>query len=176
MGIPTIPFTTSNDGAYPITSLKGVLVDSRFTESRDETGETLIPPSLQDFAKTFVDDLHSVLGLDIDVSIGDESTSDTIFLTLGDPSKYTDASGSLTSEGYTLSVNSSGVVISGASPLGVWWGTRTILQQAVLSNGSLSYGEAYDAPGWKTRGMMLDAARHYYPPEARISSIRCEFE
>ncbi|KAI0115036.1 glycoside hydrolase family 20 protein [Daldinia grandis] len=165
VGIPTVPFTTSNDGVYPIASLKGVLVDSKFTESRDETGETLIPPSLQDFAKTFVDDLHSVLGLDIDVSIGDEFTSDTIFLTLGDPSRYTDASGSLTSEGYTLSVNSSGVVISGASPLGVWWGTRTILQQAILSDGSLSYGEAEDAPGWKTRGMMLDAARHYYPPE-----------
>ncbi|KAI1661666.1 glycoside hydrolase family 20 protein [Daldinia decipiens] len=165
VGIPTVPFTISSNGAYPIASLKGVLVDSKFAQSRDETGETLIPPSLQDFAKTFVDDLHSVLGLDIGVSVGEKSTSDTIFLTLGDPSKYTDASDSPTSEGYTLSVNSSGVVISGASPLGVWWGTRTILQQAVLSNGSLSYGETDDAPGWKTRGMILDAARHYYPPE-----------
>ncbi|KAI8966811.1 glycoside hydrolase family 20 protein [Daldinia sp. FL1419] len=165
IGIPAVPFTVSNDETYPIESLKGVLVDSKYAGSRDETGETLIPPSLQDFAKTFVEDLQSILGIDVDISVGDEATPDTIFLTLGDPGKYTDASGSQTAEGYTLSVDSSGAVISGASPLGVWWGTRTVLQQAVLSNGTLPYGEADDAPGWKTRGMMLDAARHYYPPE-----------
>ncbi|KAI1464703.1 glycoside hydrolase family 20 protein [Daldinia caldariorum] len=165
IGIPTVPFTSSDEGSYPISSLRGVLVDSKLAESRDESGETLIPPSLQEFAKTFADDLHDVLGLDISVSPSDEPISDTVFLTLGDPSKYTDVKGSQTSEGYTLSVDSSGIVITGASPLGVWWGTRTVLQQAVLSNGSLSYGEADDAPGWRTRGMALDAARHYYPPE-----------
>ncbi|KAK6950378.1 hypothetical protein Daesc_008705 [Daldinia eschscholtzii] len=151
---------------YRYNNKPATLSDSKFAESRDDTGETLIPPTLQDFANTFVDDLQDVLGLELSISVSNESASDTIFLTLGDPSKYTDASGSQTSEGYTLSVDSSGVVISGASPLGVWWGTRTVLQQAVLFNGSLSYGEADDAPGWKTRGMMLDAARHYYPPES----------
>ncbi|KAI0138750.1 glycoside hydrolase family 20 protein [Hypoxylon sp. NC0597] len=165
VGIPTVPFNSSDSGSYPIKSVKALVVDSQYAESRDEAGETLIPPSLQDFAKTFAEDLHNTLDFDVGVSIGKEPTSDVIFLTLGDPGKYTDASGALTSEGYTLSVNSSGIFISGASPLGVWWGTRTVLQQAVLSNGSLPYGEAVDVPGWKIRGMMLDAARHYYPPE-----------
>ncbi|KAI2471485.1 glycoside hydrolase family 20 protein [Annulohypoxylon bovei var. microspora] len=165
VGIPVVPFTTSDSGTYSIKSLKSLVVDSKYAESRDETGETLIPPSLQDFAKTFLDDLHSTLDLDIDTSIAEEPPSDAIFLTLGDSSKYTDASGAQTSEGYTLSVNASGIVISGASPLGVWWGTRTVLQQAILANGSLGYGEADDAPGWGIRGMMLDAGRHYYPPE-----------
>ncbi|OTA93274.1 glycoside hydrolase family 20 protein [Hypoxylon sp. CO27-5] len=165
VGIPTIPFDSSSSESYPIKSIKALVVDSQYAESRDEAGETLIPPSLQDFAKTFAEDLHNTLDVDIGVSIGKEPTLDVIFLTLGDPGKYTDASGAQTSEGYTLSINSSGIFISGASPLGVWWGTRTVLQQAVLSNGSLPYGEVVDAPGWKIRGMMLDAARHYYPPE-----------
>ncbi|KAI1393607.1 glycoside hydrolase family 20 protein [Hypoxylon trugodes] len=165
VGIPTIPFTTSSDGSYSISSLKSLVVDSKFSENRDETGETLIPPTLKDFAETFADDLHNTLNLDIDVSTGDEPTSDAIFLTLGDPIKYTDVAGAQTSEGYTLSINSSSIIISGASPLGAWWGTRTVLQQAILSNGSLPYGQADGAPGWKIRGMMLDAARHYYPSE-----------
>ncbi|KAI0180225.1 glycoside hydrolase family 20 protein [Hypoxylon sp. FL1284] len=165
VGIPTVPFTTSGDGAYSVTSLKALVVDSNFAESRDETGETLIPPTLQDFAKTFAADLSSVLDLDISLSNANEATQDSIFLTLGEPSKYVDVTGAPTAEGYTLSVNSSGIVISGASPLGAWWGTRTILQQALLSNSSIPYGEGDDAPGWRTRGMMLDAGRHYYPPE-----------
>ncbi|KAI1094386.1 glycoside hydrolase family 20 protein [Rostrohypoxylon terebratum] len=168
VGIPVVPFnplSTSDDGNYSIKSLKKLVVDSRYLESRDETGETLIPPSLHDFAKTFLDDLHSTLNLDLEISIGEKPGPDSIFLTLGDPTNYTDVSGALTSEGYSLSVDSDGIVITGASPLGAWWGTRTVLQQAILSNGSLAYGEADDAPGWGIRGMMLDAGRHYYPPE-----------
>ncbi|KAI0006909.1 glycoside hydrolase family 20 protein [Xylariaceae sp. FL0662B] len=166
VGIPAVPFTVSNDGAYSITSLKSLVVDSKFADSRDESGDTLIPPSLQDFAKTFADDLRSALDIDISTSVGNEAASDSIFLTLGDPNDYKDVTGARTAEGYTLSVSSSGITISGASALGAWWGSRTVLQQAILSSGSaLPYGEGRDAPGWGIRGMMLDAARHYYPPE-----------
>ncbi|KAI5864562.1 glycoside hydrolase family 20 protein [Durotheca rogersii] len=164
-GIPVAPFTPSNGGTYKISSLRALVVDSKFAQSRDETGETLIPPTLREFAETFADDLRGTLAADIDVSDAEKPPWDTIFLTLGDASKYTDAAGAQTSEGYTLSVDSSGIVISGASPLGVWWGTRTVLQQAILFNGSVPYGVGDDAPGWKTRGMMLDVARHFYPPE-----------
>lgn len=171
VGIPVVPFgplTTSDDGNYSIKSLKTLVVDSKYFESRDETGETLIPPSLQDFANTFLNDLRT-LDLNLDISIDEEPGPDSIFLTLGDPRKYTDVSGALTSEGYSLSVDAYGIIITGASPLGAWWGTRTVLQQAILSNGSLAYGEADDAPGWGIRGMMLDAGRHYYPPEVCVS-------
>ncbi|KAI0593498.1 beta-hexosaminidase [Biscogniauxia sp. FL1348] len=164
-GIPTVPFTASSDGSYSVAALKSIVVDTTFAEYRDETGETLIPPSLQDFAQVFTADLNITLGADLSLLNADEAPSDSVFLTLDDPSKYTDVSGAPTSEGYTLSVSSSGIVISGASPLGAWWGTRTLLQQAILLNGSLPFGEAVDAPGWGIRGMMLDAARHYYPPE-----------
>ncbi|KAI1500420.1 beta-hexosaminidase [Biscogniauxia marginata] len=164
-GIPTVPFTPSSDGSYSVAALKSLVVNFAFADSRDETGETLIPPSLQDFAEVFAKDLDITLGVDVSVSNADEAPPDSIFLTLGNLSEYTDASGAPTSEGYTLSISSSGIIISGASALGAWWGTRTFIQQAILSDGSLPYGEAVDAPGWSTRGMMLDAARHYYPPE-----------
>ncbi|KAH8891925.1 glycoside hydrolase, partial [Thozetella sp. PMI_491] len=83
---------------------------------------------------------------------------------------YLDAAGRETSEGYTIATSPSGITIAGASPLGVWWGTRTILQQGVLSLASsgvpsVPYGSGVDVPGWSARGMMLDAARHYYPPD-----------
>ncbi|KAI1337873.1 glycoside hydrolase family 20 protein [Xylariaceae sp. FL0016] len=165
VGIPTVPYTVSGDDSYTISSLKSLIVDSSYATSRDEAGETLIPPSLHDFANTFADDLYITLRLNLSISIASEATDDSIFLTIGDSDEYTYASGAQTSEGYTLSVSSSGITITGASALGAWWGTRTILQQSILSYGTIPYGKGLDAPGWGIRGMMLDAARHYYPPE-----------
>ncbi|KAK7755387.1 hypothetical protein SLS62_002614 [Diatrype stigma] len=170
VGIPKTPFISSGEGVYSISGLKGLVVDSQYSDFRDEAGETLIPPTLSDFASTFAGDLKSVLDIDLDVSTADVAPPDAIFLTVNESAEYVGASGAATSEGYTLTVSPSGVVISGASPLGAWWGTRTVLQQAILSkDGSIPYGEAKDAPGWGIRGMMLDAARHYYPPEVRSS-------
>ena len=127
----------------------------------------MIPPTLQDFACTFAGDLDSVLGIHVDVEESDSAGSDSIFLTLGDKKDYTDAADRFTSEGYTLITNNSGIYIVGASPLGVWWGTRTVFQQAVLHHDSpaIPYGMGKDSPGWGERGMMLDAGRHYYPKE-----------
>lgn len=170
MGIPKAPFLGSGGGFYSISGAKGLVVDSQCSNSRDEAGETLIPPTLNDFANTFAGDVKSVLNIDLDVSTADVAPPDAIFLTVNQSAEYLSASGASTSEGYTLTVSSSGVVISGASPLGAWWGTRTVLQQAILSeSGYIPYGEVKDAPGWGIRGMMLDAARHYYPPEVRSS-------
>lgn len=171
VGIPKTPFISSGDGVYSISGLSGLVVDSQYSDFRDETGETLIPPTLNDFANTFAGDLQSVLDIELEVSIADTAQPDSIFLTMNETAEYLSASGATTSEGYTLTVSPSGVVISGASPLGAWWGTRTVLQQAILSKGSIPYGEATDAPGWGIRGMMLDAARHYYPPEVRLAII-----
>lgn len=129
--------------------------------------DTLIPPSLFEFASTFAEDLSSIFDINATVVNGSSisNTTDSVFLTLGEASNYINASGDPSSEGYTLSVTTSGVVITGASPLGVWWGSRTVLQQAALNDGSISIGSGDDTPGWATRGMMLDAGRHFYPKE-----------
>ncbi|KAK8132055.1 hypothetical protein PG999_000228 [Apiospora kogelbergensis] len=168
VGIPTVPFQAAGEGQLALGSLKSIIVDTRFDDARDEQGETLIPPTLHEFAEVFAADLKDALDLELQLSNATDAGQGAIFLTLGESTdEYLDAAGAPTSEGYTLSVSADGITLRGASPLGVWWGTRTILQQAILgkAGASLPYGEVHDAPGWATRGMMLDAGRHYYPPE-----------
>lgn len=67
-----------------------------------------------------------------------------------------------------MSTDTHGVTVTGASPLGAWWATRSILQQALLHNGSIPIGTGTDSPGWGTRGMMLDCGRHFYPKDFLI--------
>lgn len=52
--------------------------------------------------------------------------------------------------------------ISGASPEGLFWGTRTLLQQ-LCKTGELKAGKILDYPDFPSRGFMLDAGRKYIP-------------
>jgi hexosaminidase len=163
-----VPYTVSpGKEQYGLNSLKGIVVDAQFANSTDQNGETLIPPTLFQFATTFAADLHAIAGVEVPVTNGTVSSSQdsVVFLTLGDEFGYTDIGGRISSEAYELTTNASGIFIKGSSPLGVWWGTRTILQQAVLNNNSMPYGSGLDVPGWPVRGMMLDAGRHFYPKD-----------
>lgn len=178
VGIPTVPFSKSSSGGFfELHNVGSIVVDSRFANATDTHGATLIPPTLYEFASTFADDINGYLKAErqqdkrsphIGVEIGpQQATSDSqpiIHLTLGNSSDFLDAAGRETSEGYSLSVTPSAVTITGASPLGVWWGTRSVLQQAALNNGKLAVGSGTDSPGWGIRGAFLDAGRHYYPP------------
>lgn len=154
-----------SEGTYDLSNIQTIVVDAQYASSVDDSMSTLIPPTLLEFAQTFAADLSTIYNIDAEVVNGTDSTAGSIFLTVGDSSLYLDASGEPSSEGYSLSVTSDAITITGASPLGAWWGTRTILQQATLSNGSVPLGSGMDTPGWATRGMMLDAARHFYPKE-----------
>jgi hexosaminidase len=146
--------------------LKSVIVDAEFQNAVNTEGETLIPPTLLQFSKIFAADLSSTLAVNAPVIVGKSASKDSIFLTIGNSSEYLDAAGRPTSEGYSLKVTSEGITVTGASPLGAWWATRSILQQAVLDDGmNLDVGSATDAPGWGIRGTFLDCGRHYYPPE-----------
>ncbi|KAF2265553.1 glycoside hydrolase [Lojkania enalia] len=162
LGIPTLPFTAA-DGQFRLRDTSSIVVDVRFAKSVNNAGETLVPPTLEDFARTFARDLVEV-GVETPVRLSENPENRSLFLTLTNTSDYRDAAGRPSSEGYTLTVSSSGINITGASPLGVWWGTRTILQQAILFKGLIPWGVSKDTPGWGTRGMMLDVGRHYYPP------------
>lgn len=164
-----MPFDeTAKSASFSLKQLSSIVVDVEYQHSTDTKGETLIPPTLLDFASTFGDDLSPVLGFQIPITTAKTSTTKSIYLTLGEPGDYLDVAGRPTSEGYTIKVTIDGITITGASPLGVWWGTRSILQQAVLQNLDFSTGSGVDAPGWSTRGIMLDCGRHYYPPEFLI--------
>ena len=139
------------------------MVDGRFTNATDTTGETLIPPTLGSFAQTFSEDLASSLGLDVPVQQGSKAATDSIFLTIGNPDDFKDVAGRNTAEGYTLAVTSDGITITGASPLGAWWATRSILQQATLGDSELPYGSGTNSPGWKNRGMMVGTPVLQFP-------------
>lgn len=168
-GIPTTPFNRSGNDVYPLHRVKHLIVDSRFAQNRDTSGLTLIPPTLRDFAGTFAQDLSDTVGVHPTiVEASSRGDRDTIFLTLSnDKDAYLDATGRPTAEGYTITTDASGIIVSGASPLGAWWGTRTILQQAELLGGA-PVGTGVDAPGWSERGMMLDCGRHFYPKQFLI--------
>lgn len=155
IGVPTVPFTTSSSGAYDISKTDSVVVDNSFSNVTDTEGWTLIPPTLSDFASTFAQDLNSIVHQAIGVQSGEHAREWSIFLTLENSTDYVDAAGRWTSEAYTLDVQLDRIIISGASPLGVWWGTRSLLQQVVLNNGSIPIGSGIDSPGWNTRGIFV---------------------
>lgn len=105
-------------------------------------------------AQVFAADLEDVLGRKVKlVSAGDKA--DISFSLI--------KGGSLGREGYRLAVNSGGVRIGAATPTGLFWGTRTLLQMLRQTPGSVPCGTAVDFPRYPVRGFMLDIARTPYP-------------
>jgi hexosaminidase len=136
--------------------LQSIVVDSRYARTVDNDGQTLIPPTLAQFAQTFQEDLGSTLGIELPIVQSTQAHINSIFLTLDQANTtFVDTAGRHTSEGYLLSVDSNGVTIAGASPLGTWWGTRSLLQIAALGKLSIAQGSGVDAPGWANRGFMV---------------------
>lgn len=152
LGLPTVPFV-EDGGHLDLSKLGRIVVDVQHCDSADTTGHTLIPPTLLEFANTFASDLEAT-GRNTSVVAGDHAESGSIFLTVGNSSEFVDAAGRWTAEAYTLNVTDDRVIITGASPLGAWWATRSIFQQRAL-NGTIATGHGVDAPGWGTRGIMV---------------------
>jgi hexosaminidase len=152
LGLPTVPFV-EDGGHFNFSKLDRIIVDVEHCDSADTTGHTLIPPTLLEFANTFASDLEAAEG-HTEVVAGDHSEDGSIFLTIGNSSEFVDAAGRWTAEAYTLNVTDDRIIITGASPLGAWWATRSIFQQRAL-NGTIATGYGVDAPGWGTRGIMV---------------------
>lgn len=168
---PQIPslasFTPSSGGVFELSSTIQIVVDS---ESANRGA-----PSLLDFANTFRDDLKETvpyvklaLVLFSTSEPGHASPVPTIHLTLDPSAQFNLYNGQPTEEGYRFQVTQNSYVIAASAPIGVWWGTRTLLQQAAISLAqgaktvSFSAGQGFDSPGWEVRGFMLDAGRHWF--------------
>lgn len=155
MTIPVTPFVQSGLDRYSLHSLTSIVVDHRHAHEIDTEGQTLIPPTLAEFAQTLQSDLEESLGLKLPLNFGRVGCKHAISITVDKHNKeFFDAAGRTTSEGYKLTVDQNGILITGASPLGAWWGTRSLIQAAVTNQLRLPYGFAVDAPGWSTRGVM----------------------
>ncbi|KAH7886681.1 glycoside hydrolase superfamily [Phlebopus sp. FC_14] len=174
--IPQIPSLQSfipaaSPERFELTSATQILVDARYASSRSSQPSGL---TLLDFARTFHKDLEELTLFPlppvraVPLNTSDQHNHPTIVLTLDQTNKHTLYSGAITDEGYDLTISNSSFVVSGSGSIGVWWGTRTLLQQLVLSgktpDGTYKFpvGSGRDSPGWEVRGFMLDAGRHWY--------------
>ncbi|MHA8059362.1 beta-N-acetylhexosaminidase [Aquirufa nivalisilvae] len=78
----------------------------------------------------------------------------------------------LGNEGYTLTVNAKGVVITANKPAGIFYGIQSLIQlmpkeieskQAVSkSSWKIPFAQITDYPRFAWRGLMLDVARHFF--------------
>lgn len=158
-GLPTVPFTASGGGTFDLAQLNKIVVDTEYADAKDTDGWTLIPPSLLAFAETFAADMAAISPSvpAISVECEKQAAAGQVFLTVANNSDFRDAADRWTSEAYAINVTSTGVIITGASPLGVWWGTRSLLQQAALHDGRIETGYGVDSPGWGTRGIFVSS-------------------
>lgn len=133
---------------------------------RDQNGLTLIPPSGLEFARTLRDDLQEITNSSWQIRTVKQPPKQAsgVFLSRSQtPSDFTYEDGTTTEEGYELIVEHHRVSIQGSGARGMWWGTRTLLQQLMLSpHASIPAGRVKDAPAYATRGFMLDAGRKWY--------------
>jgi hexosaminidase len=159
--------SNSSSGFSIEQSSKTIYIQSSFADHADTEGLTLIPPTTFEFAEIFREDISQLLGTNWTLERVDELPSSGILLGAfrEDASQLTYENGEPTEEGYELEISSESIFIGGTGSRGMFWGTRTLLQELLVANGSLlSPGRTVDAPAYATRGYMLDAGRKWYSP------------
>jgi hexosaminidase len=157
--------STATTGFSLRKTTKIVYIDKKFADTRDTEGLTLIPPSAREFATTFVQDISSLFGGNWTLQAVDVLPPSGIILgpIKNNFTKLTYEDGIATEEGYELEIAKDSVYIGGSGARGMFWGTRTLLQELLVANGSaLPPGRTLDAPAYATRGYMLDAGRKWY--------------
>lgn len=172
--LPPVNEVTNEGGSSPLSIgsvTKTIYIEKGFASTRDTDGLTLIPPSANEFASLFQQDITDLTGFNWTLeqvdSLPSTTTASGIFLGAftGNNPTLTYENGDPTSEGYQLDVSSTAAFIRGTGARGMWWGTRSLLQLALIGNGTLPIGSRIDAPAYPTRGFMLDAGRKWYAPE-----------
>ena len=69
-------------------------------------------------------------------------------------------------EGYILNVNSSSIIIKGATPQGIFYGVQSLLQLIPFAGASrIQSLEIKDEPRFAWRGLLLDVSRHFFTIE-----------
>ncbi|KAJ5278586.1 hypothetical protein N7478_003958 [Penicillium angulare] len=146
---------------------KIIYIQSDSASWTDQNGLTLIPPSVEQFAETFREDIEELTNCSWalqSVPHPPHGASGVFLGLLEDPvEQFTYEDGTPNEEGYELLVEGHLISIYGSGARGMWWGTRTLLQKIVLNQlASVPLGHLRDAPAYSTRGFMLDAGRKWY--------------
>ena len=110
-------------------------------------------PELQRIAQMVADDCKELFGHTPAIAEGKGQKGD-IILTLKKDKR-------LGKEGYAINIGDR-IILSAPETVGVYWGTRTLLQMAEQSL-ALPKGEIRDFPDYGIRGFMMDCGRKYIP-------------
>ncbi|KAL1601181.1 hypothetical protein SLS59_005333 [Nothophoma quercina] len=169
----TNALSTSSNGFSGFTTQNAsriIYIDNAFADVADTEGLTLIPPTAFQFAETFRQDLSNWTTANWTLqrvgSFPEGASGILLGPFRGSDDEVTYENGATTEEGYEIEITNRTVYIGGKGARGMFWGTRTLLQQALIANGSsLATGRTIDAPAYATRGYMLDAGRKWYTPE-----------
>ncbi|KAI9152145.1 Beta-N-acetylhexosaminidase [Paramyrothecium foliicola] len=150
-------------------SPKTIYIEEKIAGTSDTDGLTLIPPTGYEFANLFREDISRITGSEWSLQRVETIPRNASGILLGSFTgsnttlAYED--GTPTSEGYELVVSERNAFIGGSGARGMWWGTRTLLQQLLISGDATApVGQSVDAPAYATRGFMLDAGRKWYAP------------
>jgi hexosaminidase len=167
--LPPLPALSGGDVGFDLNKApRTIFVTSDLAAARDQSGLTLIPPSGEQFATTFAEDLSEVTQDPWTVQVVDTAPNGPGIVLAqyrGNDSNVTYENGTPTDEAYELVVQDDRIVISGRGSRGAWWGTRTVLQYLYQSNfTTIPAMSVVDAPAYATRGYMLDAGRKWYTP------------
>ncbi len=112
-------------------------------------------PELIDVAKAFASDYQVMFGKNITVSTEKSHEGDIVFRIHKEKG--------MPDEGYRIEIGKQ-VIISAPQHIGVYWGTRSLLQMAEQSSTqTLPCGTIKDYPDYPVRGFMLDCARKFIP-------------
>lgn len=149
---------------------KSIFITKELAERKDSEGLSLIPPSGQQFAETFRDDLASLTNEAWSLQVVDTLDTNASGILLGlseeDRDAFVYANGVPTEEGYDLRLEAGRAIVYGSGARGAFWGTRTLLQYFIMTNWTepLPGQNLRDVPDYATRGYMLDAGRKWYSP------------
>lgn len=158
--LPPVQWVTSNTtvSGFSLTEAsKNIYIDASFGNVTDTKGLTLISPTALEFAETFREDISTLFGGNWTLQRVDELPSSGIVLGRfrGNGDDVTYENGVVTEEGYEVEVANGSVYVGGTGARGMFWGTRSLLQELLVANGSLSSGRVVDAPAYATRGYMV---------------------
>ncbi len=122
-------------------------------------GRIVCSPQLQEMAATFVKELRTMFGMDWEVCTEGKASAGDIALVLGKKRPVH------SSEEYKIDIDEK-VVITAPLSVGVYWGTRSLLQMMEQNEAhSLPCGTVTDWPDYAVRGFMLDCGRKFIPLE-----------
>lgn len=139
--IPELTSWKGGDGEFTLTSA------SRIVPAKGE--------SAAEAARALAADYATVSGRQLAIANGGKAKDGDIALAIKADKK-------LGAEGYTMKIGKR-IEITAATPTGLYWATRTLLQLAAQNGGKIPCGTTTDVPRYAVRGLLFDVGRKYVP-------------